>query len=622
MKILRLLFICCAGLAMHAQDLAKKIPSNAQVVVTIKGENVLDLMSLEEFSNSKIGTIMGDELKRDTKGEFAAIWDLNLDLTKNFYYYLETKKGVFYNVFLIPFTNTSSINTLMRRERDRIITEGNISYLQEDYDDVVLMWDSTNAVVVIPSDQNKEPYDDYGFYDYEPYIPPAVENSPTGKGAEGVAEEAVAPENYYESDAYKKEQEAREKRGQERRAKRKEAKRALKESTIAYAKKVLTETSATNILQNPAYKKSLGKGKDEMMVWMNDFSEIYKNALPASLMGPSNPYEYLNLEELYSDMAITARLNFEKDQAVLDLDYIMNDLMAKTYKPMYDGKFNKNFLNYFNEDRLLGYMSINLSTQGILEAYPTLMERMFSNVPNTGDTNAETISAAVTSVSRLFSLLIDEEGAAKILRGDMLLLLTDLREKEVTYTDYEYDEDYNYKEVTKTKTETVPDFLFLFTSDEVKMFHNFMKIGVQEGKVTHQNGIYSIPGSSSTPFDIYAMYHDNTVFFGSSKVHLTQIRQGTYISKSSPQLKKDMGKNAMSLYVNGKNIISEIPTEAFPRELQGNLEFLTKNTKDMRINFSKIKGNRMSGEMVLKTPVEGHKNSLQYFLNMIEQLMD
>lgn len=289
---------------------------------------------------------------------------------------------------------------------------------------------------------------------------------------------------------------------------------------------------------------------------------------------------------------------------------------------MYDGKFNTNFLTYFNEDKLLGYMSVNLSTQGILEAYPTLMESMFSNISNTDDNKAETIAAVATSATRLFSLLIDEEGAGKILRGDMLLLLTDLREKEVTFTDYEYDEDYNYKEITKTKTETVPDFLFLFTSDEGKMFQNFMKIGIKEDKVSYENGIYSIPGSKATPFDIYAMYHKNSVIFGSSKVHMSQIKNGTYVAKVSSQLKKDMSKNAMSVYVNGENIVSEIPTEAFPRELQKNIDFLTKNTQDVRMNFSKIKGNRMTGEMVLKTPGKGHENSLKYFLNIIEKLMD
>ena len=103
---------------------------------------------------------------------------------------------------------------------------------------------------------------------------------------------------------------------------------------------------------------------------------------------------------------------------------------------------------------------------------------------------------------------------------------------------------------------------------------------------------------------------------------LTQIKNGTYPAKLSSTLKKGISKSATSFYVNGKNIISEIPSEAFPRELRSNIDFLTENTEDLSVNFSKIKGNTMTGKMILKTPEKGHKNSLAYFINIIDKLME
>ncbi|MEM7484405.1 MAG: hypothetical protein AAF348_04280 [Bacteroidota bacterium] len=647
------IFLCGLVLSLNAQDLARKIPSDANVVVTIKGKNVLELLSLSEFSNSRLGQEMNKEISRETKGELATIEDLGFNLNENLYYFLQTKEGVFYNTFMIPMKSTANLPKLFPRERDEVIKDGAVSYVQESYGGTVIMWNTKEMVFVVPSDQNE----DYSYL-YSEDLPSVavepIEETIVDEAVEEAVEEieetvimeeinveetiieetvVVAKEteeaaieeaevqtyDYYNSEEYKKQEQRREQRRLEREA----SKNTQNTVTLAFAKQLLQSQPTRSILQNNSYRKSLGKGNDEAMVWMNDFSQIYKNILPTRLLGANNPYDFMNLDELYKGMTVTARLNFEQDEAVMGIDYTMSDKLAKAYKPMYEGKFNKNFINYINEDKLLGYMSVNLSTAGILEAYPALVETMFDATKQKSENKkAATIAAASSSVTRLFSLLIDEEGAAKILRGDMLLLLTDLREKEVTYTDYEYDEEYNYKKVEKTKTETVPDFLFLFTSEEEKMFRNIMKIGILEEKVAYENDMYHVGQTRSNPFDIYAMYKDNTVFIGSSVAQLTQIKKGTYPSKLSSTLKKGISKSATSFYVNGKNIISEIPSEAFPRELRSNIDFLTENTEDLSVNFSKIKGNTMTGKMILKTPEKGHKNSLAYFINIIDKLME
>ena len=333
------------------------------------------------------------------------------------------------------------------------------------------MWNTKEMVFVVPSDQNE----DYSYL-YSEDLPSVavepIEETIVDEAVEEAVEEieetvimeeinveetiieetvVVAKEteeaaieeaevqtyDYYNSEEYKKQEQRREQRRLEREA----SKNTQNTVTLAFAKQLLQSQPTRSILQNNSYRKSLGKGNDEAMVWMNDFSQIYKNILPTRLLGANNPYDFMNLDELYKGMTVTARLNFEQDEAVMGIDYTMSDKLAKAYKPMYEGKFNKNFINYINEDKLLGYMSVNLSTAGILEAYPALVETMFDATKQKSENKkAATIAAASSSVTRLFSLLIDEEGAAKILRGDMLLLLTDLREKEVTYADYEYDE--------------------------------------------------------------------------------------------------------------------------------------------------------------------------------------
>jgi len=182
----------------------------------------------------------------------------------------------------------------------------------------------------------------------------------------------------------------------------------------------------------------------------------------------------------------------------------MNDNMAKYTKAMYDGKMNSNFFNYFNEDKMLGYFAINASTKGILETYPEMMTSMFENY------EYEEVAAFIPIGMRVLSLLIDEEGAAQILRGDMLFVLTEMKERELSYTTYEYDENYERTEVTKM----------------------------------------------------------------------------------------------------------------MPSNLRKQIDFVSKNTKDVIFKTSKIKNNTLQGEMILNTPEKGHNNSFAYFLNMINALID
>jgi len=228
----------------------------------------------------------------------------------------------------------------------------------------------------------------------------------------------------------------------------------------------------------------------------------------------------MNIDKLYKGVSVAAKLDFDKDQAVLKTEYTMSDEIADLYRPMYNGKINKNFTKYVNEDNLLGYMSLNLSTEGVLKAYPKLATSLF-------DTNSgETLNESVALGAKIFSMLIDEEEAAKIIRGDMFLALTNLSEKEVTYTDYEYDADFNYKEVEKTKTETIPDFMYMFTSEEQEIFNRLVRIGLKENKLEAMNGVYRLTDlPNSTPFNMYITQKDNTVFFGSSLKDMTANKE-------------------------------------------------------------------------------------------------
>ncbi len=425
-------------------------------------------------------------------------------------------------------------------------------------------------------------------------------------------EETVIESTESNQDYYKKREEREEKREAER--------QKFLFTIIDKARKTINGNYANgSILKNPSYVKSIGAGKDEATLWVNDFMGIYQDMFSSIFGGGyygSNPYDMFDLDAVYEGMTITSKLNFEEDKASLKAIYTMNEDMAAYNRQMYNGKMNKNFFKYFNEDEIEGYLSFNASTEGIFKAYPKLVETMFEGVEK------EHLEDLVPIGTRLFSLILDEEAIARIVRGDMLLVMSGVETKQVEYTTYEYDDNYESTEVTKTKEETVPNFLFMLTSEEKEIFERLMRIGIKEGGVIFENGIYNVD-IPDAPFELSMVFKDDVLIIGNSAKEVMAISNGTNNSKVSGQHKKIISKNYASMYINGKKSVKDIPNDVLPREIESKLNYFSENVEDAYLTVGKMKGNTMEAEMIINKPEDkGHKNSLAYFFNMINALVD
>ncbi|EWH13228.1 hypothetical protein KLA_10828 [Cellulophaga geojensis KL-A] len=644
-KLLLSLTICCAAYTAQAQDLIQNIPANSSAVVTIKGSNVTDLFSIKEFENSKIGQEMVKELARESDGDLTSLNDLGIDFNASAYYFLQAEKGVFSNYFAIPLRSKNGFDNLIKKNNsstEKIKTDGDITYMQDNYDGITVAWNDRMLVVVISEDTNED--DDYNYYSYDDVteIEEAVEVAVDVAGdaveaveveeveeAEEVIEiveveiedveetviESTEDATYSNDDYYKKREERYKRERQEREAKRIAKTQKAKVRNLQKAKAFINgDHSSNNILRNKSYVASLGKQNFEAHAWAGDFMNLY-NELVSNKMS-DYAYGMYNVEELYRNSSVSSTLDFTNTSAVLNIDYTMSDAMAKHAKAMYNGKMNKDFFKYFNQDKMLGYMSVNASTEGLLTEYPKLMKSMFAN-----STNNE-MATAIPLGADLLSVFLDEEAVGELVRGDMLFVVNDIAKKQVTYTTYDYDENYNRIPIEKTKEETVPDFIFMATSNGESIFNKFMNIAVKENEMTVDNGIYKFNTPRSVPVNVYAMHAKGVLFFATSKDQLLAIRNGSFKGSVSGDHKKNISKNTSAAYVNGKNIISQIPVNELPREFKRKINFLTSNTEDLLITTGKLKGNKSSTKVILNTPEEGHKNGLAYFINFIDAFID
>ncbi|MEP0213011.1 MAG: hypothetical protein ABJD66_07345 [Cellulophaga sp.] len=641
-KLLLSLTICCAAYTTQAQDLIQNIPANSSAVVTIKGSNVTDLFSIKEFENSKIGQEMVKELARESDGDLTSLNDLGIDFNASAYYFLQAEKGIFSNYFAIPLRSKSGFDNLIKKNNsstEKIKTDGDITYMQDNYDGITVAWNDRMLVVVISEDANE----DNDYYNYSD----AVEVEEVVESAVDVAEDAVEEveievseveetviestedyviveeavvestedATYSNDDYYKKRQERYKRERQEREARRIAKTQKAKVRNLQKAKAFINgDHSSNNILRNKSYVASLGKQNFEAHAWAGDFINLYQELVLTQ--GFSNAFGMYNVEELYRNSSMSSTLDFTNTSAVLNIDYTMSDAMAKHAKVMYNGKMNKDFYKYFNQDKMLGYMSVNASTEGILTEYPKLMKSMFAN---SYDKEVATLAPLGAD---LLSIFLDEEAVGELVRGDMLFVVNDIAKKQVTYTTYKYDENYNRIPIEKTKEETVPDFIFMATSNGESIFNKLMNIAVKENEMTVDNGIYKFNTPRSVPVNVYAMHAKGVLFFATSKDHLLAIRNGSFKGSVSGEHKKNISKNTSAAYVNGKNIISQIPVNELPREFKRKINFLTSNTEDLLITTGKLKGNKSSTKVVLNTPEEGHKNGLAYFINFIDAFID
>ncbi|GGI23982.1 hypothetical protein [Pedobacter mendelii] len=663
----------------YAQDLVKKIPSNAFTVATIKGDNVFKLMFVKDFNESFVGKKLLTETSKSLDKNFTSIEDFGINLEKNMYYFNQLSDSITYNCFLIPLKDAAKFENLINDKDKKFKTEGDIRTMVLPDSLSIIKWnnsmmyfvtgsiktsffadsaksalygikdvgygsqwnndtiiDSTAVVTPVAVDSTymatPEPMDGQGF------DPPLVKvkiqkKTPIKKITtkkniskkkstkrkvivkpkknKAVEEELVAnsvvitePDSTYmvtpPSSAYGDEMyDGYQKERAEQDAKKKQL--AFVWMT-AQADKIFN-SNYESIESNKSYTTSLDS-KAIAELWVSSLQDVYNSIAPEfgtyGKTGLMKGYGSLNAK-LFMDKTsfrISTGLELAKDQ-------------ADAYKKIMNRKLNKNFLKYIDSEKAIGFMGYSIDTKAYLEEFPKLMKQTY------GAFLGARMDEEIELGTDLFSLLLDEEAVSKVVKGDALFVINGLNSKEVTYTSYEYDDDYNRKEVTKTKKETLPDFLFMFSSEDNRLMNKLIKYGINKNYVTVNNNIYKIEEKKS-PIDIYFMIKDGIVFFGNSITELESISNGSFNTSISKTHKTLLAKNNFSFLFNAKNLVGKVPNEEIGGEETAKKfnETLGK-MGNIYMKSNPIKGNIVSADISAEIP-NGHENALKYLFSLIE----
>lgn len=683
-KCLTALFLAGFALPSYAQDLAHKIPADAIAVGSVKGKNLLNLMSMTEFNNSFIGKEILSKLAKKADQPLTTVEDLGFNLSATFYYYHQTNDSVAYNCFLAPVKDAAQIDALYKQTNQKFDIKGNTRYHYNADSTEVARWNG-ELFFFVTADAKREYFNKpevkerFGLTDgtsmgADPYavgvdsaVTTSVYNGPvqemTGEEMHSAQESVKTPypvASTPSKSGAKKKLPVKKKTNVKKRIPGKKSVAVKKKGPV---KKVVTEEvtqtvvvpaddyvqidtayadtvvgidsafsggwnttifseddrkrnaavakwtdqmvtafmekeSKGSILDNSDFVKSLD-AQAEATIWVSGMDKLFNMFMPASLLkgvGFLKGYGSGNVKFYLEDQSIriTSSMTF-------------SDEIAAVFKRMHQKKLNKSFLKYVNEDQMIGYLGYAVDTKAYLQEYPKLMSKIYGSV----------YSDEIDMAADLFSLVLDEEAIAKVIKGDALFIFNGLSQKEMSYKSYEYNEDnFESKEVTKTKKETLPDFLMMVSSEDTRLLDKLIAYGVKKEVVKKGTGYYELTIPKS-PLALYFAIKDHIIFVGTSKIEMDNIVSGRYVSKISARHKKLMLSGNYAAYFSAKKLSGKIPMEVGGVKNREKTNRVLNALGDIYMQSNPIKGNTVSGQISMDIPAN-QPNALKYLFSILE----
>ncbi|WP_316844408.1 hypothetical protein [Pedobacter psychrodurus] len=665
-----------------AQDLVKKIPANAFTVATIKGDNVFKLMFVKDFNESFVGKKLLTETSKSLDKNFSSIEDFGINLEKNMYYFNQLSDSITYNCFLIPIKDARKFEDLIENKEKKFTQQGDIRTMVLPDSTSIIKWNNNMLYFVTGSIKGSFFADSvksarYGIKDIRFQNDDAIAVDSTAVVVDSVATVAY-PEEIDQPTKVKPYKKGKTIAKKKKTTKKSTKGKTLKKSTTIKKKKPVTDgfideqtapDMADDVVRdsamayvsgdvadaanyNPAgdekhyqeYQKELieqnAKKKRLAFTWMTVQSDQIFNGTYESIENNKSYTASLDnkaiaelwvssLQDVYNSIApefgtygkaglmkgygsLNAKLFMDNKSFRISTGLELAQEQADAYKKIMNRKLNKKFLNYVNSEKALGFMSYSIDTKAYLEEFPKLMKQTY------GSFLGAKMDEEIDLGADLLSLLLDEEAVSKVVKGDALFVINGLNTKDVTYTTYEYDDDYKQKEVTKTKKETLPDFLFMFSSEDTRLINKVIKYGINKNFVSVNNNIYKIEEKKS-PIDIYFMIKDGIVFFGNSLTEMQGISNNQYSSNKLSKLHKDLlSKNNFSFLFNAKNLVGKVPdSEIGGEETAKKFNSTLEKMGNVYMKSNPIKGRLISADISAEIP-NGHENALKYLFSLIE----
>lgn len=615
---------------VHAQDLIRKVPAESNLLVTVNNRAVFKHLSVDDVNGLLTRLNVFGALSKSEEGA-KQLEDLGIDFNNKAYFYWQVTDSIQYFGGLIPLADVGLFENIVNKGNVHEIVDGlNTIYSQDRT--FRLSWDRNSAYLLlgIPTkeyfkridvreryDLPEDPYSD-SYLDFPAYAPADSEEvevsldemeapiSPSDTADvlswedEYRGVDSVLSQDGYQDDYY--------------------TQYSVYQTAIDSALNVLAaawvDDMSTNIVSGRVKGFSSNKGFKKLSdnvildLRVRHLDAVFSSIYPADVLkimglGYTGKFQIDHgIEEMSGQFIVDGNKLVFQGEASLDRE------MTKFYKEIYGKKVNSKFLRYLDRDAV-GFMSFNVHTEAYLKHLPRIIDRYYGNL---GIRDNDYVGFGTL----LFDVLFDEKAISKVFKGDNLLVVDGFEDVEVTYMDYEYDENFEYRTVEKTKRESVPDFLWMFSSDDVRLFEKLLDIGLRKEEVKDLGGVYELKKGNRAVIQLYLLMKDGIVFLGNDLDKLQSIHANRYRGRGYRPYVDMARKNSFSLYFNTsrfKEFIDQLdlPMGQSTRRAIEDMEYYG----DFYALSPGVKKKKLTGQIGVQFPTE-KGNALSFLLSLIE----
>ncbi len=389
---------------------------------------------------------------------------------------------------------------------------------------------------------------------------------------------------------------------------------------LTWMKSVMKGNPTNSIMTHPKFKMA-NVGGDDMNIW-GDYETLQEMSQEMQKMGgaggdPMTQMMQGMLSGFYKDSYLSMGLNFDKGTTKLDTKYFMNNETMDMYRKVFDAPVNKKFLKYIPKNNL-GYMSINMNLANLMDILKSSDNPMMAQLPVYESMAVESLKGMGVDMSA--------EEMYKLWNGDIMFVVTGVKEFEKEVTTFEFDDDFNKKEVKKMKKEQLPEFIMLMSHKNKSGLLSLIDLGKQSSMINEEKGFFSV-AVPEMPMDVFMKVQDDMVVVSNIK----DVAAKKKIKKVFKRKNLIKGTDAAKILKSSTVMVWNIPetmkvfsdlgmTDSFRGDEEQMLFNMGKDSfKSIEIQSDKKIGQYMSSVMTLNFNNK-NMNSLEQIFSMINEV--
>ena len=255
-----------------------------------------------------------------------------------------------------------------------------------------------------------------------------------------------------------------------------------------WAREILSRSFGPSIEFNADYLRVSAEPADAHF-WIDyqQFMSLGSRGLGA-LGGGMSPLGSPNqfLARLYEDVYLSMSLHFNKGALELKTEMLGQGRMIQILQNAYDAKFNRNMLKYIDGRYLLGYYSIRMNVEALVDGFKDILYEAMAEIPMYGE--------SVNRMLDVVGIVVDEEAIYDLIKGDIFVGMTGVRESETPVITYEYDMDFNARQTERVVKNQYPEFIVMTSYGNEENMRKLIRLGESFNLFLDMGTYYEIPG--------------------------------------------------------------------------------------------------------------------------------